>query len=625
MDWIYDIETYPNVFTVCFEPVDAPFKQTFEISDYRNDSKEIIQFINQLRANNDRMVGFNNIGFDYPVIHLLMTMGYSDAKTLYDKAMAIINVDYFNRWTHNVRPSDWFVPQIDLYKIHHFDNQARSTSLKVLEFNMRSPNLEDLPFEPGTVLNADEIEILKSYGRNDVGETKRFYFHSIESIKFREQLTQKYNRNFMNHNDTKIGKDYFIMKLEEAGIPCFTYNGSRWEPRQTERSIINLSDAILPWIEFKDAEFNRVLNWFKSQSIRQTKGTFKDISARVKNFEFVFGLGGIHGSVESEVAESNDKQVIIDIDVKSYYPNLAIANNFYPEHLGPEFCSIYKSLYEQRKSFAKKTAENAMLKLALNGVYGDSNSPYSPFYDPLFTMKITLNGQLLLCKLAEEIMTVYGLRLLQINTDGMTVIMNRDNKFILDMIMKEWEKLTGLELEEVIYNRIFIRDVNNYLAEYEDGSVKRKGAYGWETPLENINTLEREWHSNHSALVVPKVAQKVLLENVNIRETLEKWEDDYDFMKRIKVPKNSNLTIENEAWGETQFPLQNTTRYAVSKNGGKLYKWMPPLGNKTEWRKFSIESGWRVQVCNDLKDFNRDMIDYDYYVQEVEKLCLSLA
>ena len=41
-DYVYDIETYPNVFTLALEHTDAPLCWSFEISDHRNDSKEII-------------------------------------------------------------------------------------------------------------------------------------------------------------------------------------------------------------------------------------------------------------------------------------------------------------------------------------------------------------------------------------------------------------------------------------------------------------------------------------------------------------------------------------------------------------------------------------------------------
>ena len=277
-------------------------------------------------------------------------------------------------------------------------------------------------------------------------------------------------------------------------------------PRQTKRPVIHLKDAILPWVSFEQPEFNRVLNWLKAQSITETKGVFNDLVACIDGFTFVFGLGGIHGSVESQVVESDDDMVIVDLDVTSYYPNLAITNHFHPAHLGREFVTIYKHLFEQRKQYPKKSAESAMLKLALNGVYGDSNNQFSVFYDPLYTMTITLNGQLLLCLLAEGLMHIDGLKLIQVNTDGLTVRVPRQNKSLVDIARGAWQARTGLNLEEAIYQVMMIRDVNNYIAQYTDGSVKRKGAYEWKT----------QWHQNAGGLVIPKVAEKVLLENAQI-------------------------------------------------------------------------------------------------------------
>jgi hypothetical protein len=610
-DYVYDLETYPNVFTMAVEHAEAPLRWYFEISDWRNDSRGIIDFLQYLKETDARMVGFNNLGFDYPVLHTLIRMGHSDANTLYQKAMAIIgsqNDEDGDRWAHQVKPSDQFVTQLDLFKIHHFDNKARATSLKVLEFNMRSDNIEDLPFKVGTVLTRDQVEVLKRYNQHDVAQTKAFYHKSLDMIHFREELTRKYARDFMNHNDTKIGKDYFVMKLEEAGVACYDYGDKGRTPRQTRRPVIHLRDAILPWINFGTPEFNRIMGWLKEQSITETKGVFTDLTATVNGFTFVFGLGGIHGSIESEVIESDDEFVIVDLDVTSYYPNLAITNGFHPAHLGKEFVSIYKHLFEQRKQYPKKSAESAMLKLALNGVYGDSNNQFSVFYDPLFTMSITLNGQLLLCLLAEGLMHIPGLRLIQVNTDGLTVRVPRSHKIMVDLARAAWQERTGLNLEEAVYKRMSIRDVNNYLAEYEDGSVKRKGAYEWKVG----------WHQNAGGLVIPKVAEKVLVDGAPIRQTVEQWPDIMDFMFRTKVPRNSYLQ-----WGEDR--AQNTSRYYIAKGGKPLFKWMPPLKGKTEWRKIGVESGWGVQPCNDIRDAGKLPVDFDYYVREVEKLCLGLA
>ena len=116
-------------------------------------------------------------------------------------------------------------------------------------------------------------------------------------------------------------------------------------------------------------------------------------------------------------------------------------------------------------------------------------------------------------ELAEEIMRWTEAELIQVNTDGLTVRIPRDQLAELEKTRKHWETATGLQLEEAFYKRMFIRDVNNYIAQYEDGNVKRKGAYEY----------EMEWHQNAGALVVAKVAEKVLTDDAPIRETVEQW------------------------------------------------------------------------------------------------------
>lgn len=610
MIYVYDVETFPNAFTLCVIHAESRLRWSYEISGRRDDSKQIIEFMRYLAESGAQMVGFNNIGFDYPILHQLMRMGKSDANSLYQKAMAIINAGDDEKFQHMVFPNDRYVEQIDLYKIHHFDNKARATSLKSLEFNMKMDNICDLPFKPGTVLTHDQIDTLLDYNWNDVEATLKFYYETFNQIKFREELVLKYpGRDWINFNDTKIGKEYFQMELEKAGVQLYNYGSNGRTPKQSKRMVIDLNEAILPWITFKTPEFQQVLEWLKAQKIRETKGVFKDLSAVVKGFKFDFGTGGIHGSVDSRIIVPDDENYFItDLDVASYYPNLAIANQFYPEHLGQGFCMIYEHLYEIRKKYPKGSTENAMLKLALNGTYGDSNNQFSVFYDPLFTMKITLNGQLLLCLLAERLMELPTLEMCQINTDGLTIKYHHVVGDDVDRICREWQEQTKLELESKHYDSMYIRDCNNYLAVDIDYKVKRKGAYDYET----------QWHQNMSALVVPKVAEKVLTQGVGIRETIENWSEPYDFMLRTKVPRSGYLSLDNQQ-------IQNVSRYYVAKGGKKLWKWLAPLKGKTDWRKFAINAGWGVCVCNDITDYGSLPIDYEFYIQETEKLVLGLS
>ena len=520
--WTYDIETYPNCFTMAVERYDTGDQWVFEISFRRDDSQQLWAFLQALHnMQGAYLVGFNNIGFDYPVIHeFIIREGKCGYTVLYLKAQAII--DSNEQFAHTVWESDWYIPQLDLYKINHFDNQARRTSLKQVEFNMRVPDLMDLPFPPGTILTSEQIDVLIHYNLyGDVVNTREFLTECMPAIEFRHELSAKYNRNFRNDNDTKVGKQFFIKSLEEAGIPCYTKQpGQGKQPIQTPRPTIALSDVILPCVRFERPEFNHVVDWIKSQVITTTKRVFESIEVpcdmvpymnpdlirvyggglkkakltdEVRNrddfkelkfvsgwkdqsglncvidgFEFVFGTGGIHGSVESQTVYGDEHYVVESRDVKSYYPNLAIVNDLHPEHLGTEFGTIYQNVYEQRQSYDKSTPENALFKLALNGVYGDSNNQYSPFYDPQYTMAITINGQLLLSMLAEQLMKTPGLQMLILNTDGLEYRVHRKWSDHVENVCKWWEEYTGLILESDTYSKLYIRDVNNYIGVFEE-------------------------------------------------------------------------------------------------------------------------------------------------------------
>ena len=603
----WDIETYPNCFTLAAEHADYPLTWAFEISPWRDDSREIVEWCQWLASRNAQMVGFNNVGFDYPVLHTLLTMGKATAPILYEKAMSIIHAQDTNRFASIVYPSDRYVDQIDLFKIAHFDNKARSTSLKALEFVMKMDNIEDLPFPVGSTLNKAQIAELHRYNAHDVTATKMFYHKMIEQIEFRAALTAKHGRDFMNHSDVKIGKEIFQMELEKVGVQCYKYGPTGRLPMQTKRPMIRLSECIPRFIQFYNSEFERIHQYLKAQVITETKGVFNDLTARVGGLDFVFGTGGIHASVENQVFEADDEWMILDVDVTSLYPSIAIEQGYYPEHLGKEFVEVYRKLREQRVSYKKGTAENAMLKLALNGVYGASNDQFSVFFDPLFTMKVTISGQMMLCMLAEKLLTVPSLQIIQANTDGITVYVKRDQKSVINTWCHIWSVTTDLHLEEVEYTKMIIADVNSYIAVKTDGSTKRKGRYEYELEL----------HQDHSALVVPKVAEMHLVSGAPIRETVMNWPDKMDFMCRIKVPRSSHLK-----WGGRQ--VQNTTRYYVSTAGESLVKVMPPLAKKPDaWREFTVCKGWTVQVCNDIRDAY-EPVNFEYYIKEVEKLCLAM-
>ena len=647
-DIIYDIEVFPNIFTLTARHSVSGSKWVFEISTRRNDLGAMCLWLDILKQQQARMVGFNSIGYDYPVIHFILNnrvLGLTN-DDIYAKSMSIINTPWNARHSNTIYESEWHVAQLDLFKVHHFDNPSKSTGLKILEFNMRRDNVENMPFDVGIILTHEQMDILLAYNDEDVLATLDFYERSKPDVNLREGLTRSFGLNFMNMSTVKIGETLLVKEMEKHGVNCYTYEGSRKVKKQTIRESLALAEVIFPYIAFERPEFQRIHKWLSEQTIRETKGVFSDLKASIEGIDYKLGTGGLHASVSSRIVRSSETHQLVDVDVAGFYPDLAIKNGIYPEHLGPEFCGAMGSVVATRRTFPKKTPENEAYKLAGNGAYGGSNNKYSPFFDMKYTMATTINGQLLLCMLIEQMLKVPGLTMIQCNTDGITYLCPREYLEHTKSICRWWEGVTKLTLEEALYSRMFIRDVNNYIAEYEGGRLKRIGAYAYTTATEDPGTRELPHHKDWSSRISAMAAEAYLVHGTPVREFIENHEDVYDFLLRTKVPKASIL----EHGGKV---VPNIIRYYVSTNGDFLEKVSPPKGIAGHFKKgmkcsdelyaatdnsvwnegvhtknrsvhdtgrTGIHTGWTVKICNRMAGHNFSDINYQYYITEAEKL-----
>jgi len=471
--WVYDIETLKSCFTYSAINVDTLEKVKFVLhKDNKFFSYQFDCLIEHLKECKGQ-IGFNNLNFDYPIIHWILknhwgTYNYNSEQDridfihlIYQEAQRIIeeqNKPEFNSIVA-IPYKEVLIPQLDLFKIWHYNNKARSTGLKALEISMNYPNVMEMPIDhTRDDITLDEIPGILEYNMNDVLATFEFYKKSLAKINLRKSLNQEYNIPCMNWSDSKIGEQ-LILKLY-----CDKTERDVWEvkKKRTYRKSINFKECILDYIKFESKEFNELLDYFKKQTITETKGAIAK-SVVYEGFKYDYGTGGIHGCIESGVYESNDDYIIIDADVGSLYPNLAIQNNFFIEHLGHDFVEVYKSIIDLRMK-AKKAGNMVLsdgFKLAANSVYGKSNDINSFLYDPKFTMQITLNGQLLLTMLAETLVNAFGtkMQVLQINTDGITVKIPREFVSAYYALCRLWEYQTKLNLEYVEYSKMVIRDV----------------------------------------------------------------------------------------------------------------------------------------------------------------------
>lgn len=627
---IHDIEIYKNLFLMCTENVHTRERNIFEISPYKDDRVELIAYLQKLKDENIVLVGYNSHNYDGKILTKTlnnMNLKGRDLCALLKKhSDNLIRSAYYNNFANKLH--SYYT--LDLLKIWHFDNEAKMTSLKSLEFAMKMDNLQELPFEHDAILSEQDIEVVRKYCWNDIEATYQFFLESEDKIKFRKRMGDIYGLDLTNYNDVKIGEMILLKELEKT-IPDI-------KNMRTPRTVMRMKDIVLPIITFNSVEFNTLLTWWKDKVITQTKGQFseldldyvkpllpycdntlkkgklKKLNIVYKGVQFDFGTGGIHGVCGAGIWREDEEYELILVDVSSYYPNLARFFKFHPEHIPVEiFVAMIVTLYNQRMQ-GKSDGDNEIvsaIKLALNGaLYGKSNSKYSFMFDPMFMMKICVNGQLLLVSLAEKLMDS-GMELIQINTDGILVRVKKSDRHILDKHCNDWMNLTNLSLDYDHFSLVVQKDVNNYLAVYTNGKVKEKGAAFSTNP---------EWHKNHSSLVVQKAIKAYFVHGEDPLKFIQKA-NIYDFFLRGKVQKNHKLLMR----GEEDVETQKIVRYIVSNEGVSLIKVMPPLQkNPGEWREEELEAGWKCTVCNDLRGVDleelRENVNYEYYLQRIYKV-----
>lgn len=623
---IYDIETLKELFLVNIYNPEDDKSYEFMVSKYYDNLSKLIEFIDLHKQY--YWVGYNNLRFDAQVMTYIYRQSESWQERTSMEVCAMIsqkaqdtisdaNFDKFPEY----RDFELFAPQLDLFKIHHYDNKNRRVSLKRLEFEMDLENIEEMPIHHSqTDLTKDDTNIIREYCANDVHATYQFYLMTIgqtdhplykgdNRIELRQDIEAEFGIPCLNYSDSKIG-DEMIKKYycEEKGI--------KYEdlPRQGFfRKEIKVKNCIADYVEFKDPQLKAFLKKIKAMTLG-LKDDFKE-SIEYYGNTYTFAKGGLHTENKPEIFEAKDEYEIIDWDVSSYYPAIIINNGRYPAHLGREFLSGYKKMFEKRlelKPLAKKDKRIkgivGALKLAVNSVYGKSSDMQNWIYDRQLTMFTTITGELSLLMLIEAYET-NGIHVISANTDGVTIKIKKDLIDKMHEINDWWSKLTQYELERTDYSKIIFSTVNDYLAIKTDGEIKKKGDF----------LTDFELHKNKSARVVPIALENYFVHDIPVDTTIRNHINIFDFAIRQKATRDFHYEGMRDGKKKVYDKL---IRYYVSVDGEKILKVKNESSTSKAASVSQIEAGeWLCHVCNHLtKDHSLDNIQYRYYIERADKI-----
>lgn len=334
--------------------------------------------------------------------------------------------------------------------------------------------------------------------------------------------------------------------------------------------------------------------------------------------EHKIGLGGIHAAKKNYFEESDDKRIIVDFDVTSYYPSLLIEYNYLSRNVADKqiYIDYYHARVEAKAKGDKKKAGG--LKLVLNTTYGASLQKFNDLYDPLMGVSTCLTGQLLLTQLLVTLdQKLNSFVHIQSNTDGIMFSIDRDELDYARELINQWSERTRLGMGEIQIKRVIQKDVNNYIIENFDGEIEVRGAY--------VSDHPKGTFKHNSFGVVATAIVKYFTENIPIEETILGCNDPFKFQLIAKTGSTYQRTVQYVNGEEVDVQKVNRVyavadeKYGVIKKVKKQYLTLDEDGERRYYinlkGKRTYKKNWETDEGGDFfikKDTTQNCPNHAY-------------
>lgn len=471
------------------------------------------------------------------------------------------------------------------YKIpfNNFDITTGFHSLKQLEGFMGSRIKEsDVSFTIDRKLNTDEIKEVVEYCKHDVMQTIEVFENRKEEFDSQLSLIEAFDLGMSQFTKTKAQLSAFILDAEK-------------HPNRDDEFELSFPDTL------KISEkYQYIVDWYKNPENMDYKEKLKVDVAEVPH---IFAWGGIHGAIP----KYKDEGIILCCDVASLYPSIMIEYGYISRNVKNPL--KYTEIRDTRlKLKAEKNPMQLPYKIVLNSTYGAMKDQYNPLFDPLMANNVCIAGQLLLLDLIEKL-EPYG-KLIQSNTDGIFMKVEKmEDVEVIKEVAKEWEKRTRLDLEWEIFDKIYQKDVNNYIIIDENGKYKSKGAY-----VKKLNNLD------YDLPIVNKALINYFTKGIEIEDTINSCNELREFQKIVKVSSKYLYALH----GEKKI-TEKVLRVFASKNENDKGVFKVKLKTKDGVEQEVPEKiGNTPDVCFIDNDNVKEKVvpkhlDKDYYIEVARK------
>lgn len=507
---VFDVESYVNYFLCSFRCVETRkivyFEETADIELDRAKLRWILQ--------NFCVIGFNSMKYDMLILTLAL-LGRSRwelKEATNDIILGSLPVRAFEqKYACKVLRCN----HIDLIEV-----APLKASLKAYAARLHTQRLQELPFPHDAQLTQKEATVVRFYNFNDLDNTIDLLLALMPQLELRAQLSREYKQDLHSRSDAQIAEHVITSELSKL-------NGYRAKKPDIPAGT-KYKYKLPPFISYQSDALKNMLSIVTDTHFQLSPegyvlmpDSLSNLKLQINKGIYKLGMGGLHSTETCVAHKSDDKTLLIDKDVASYYPAIILNSELYPKHLGRSFLQVYRSIVNRRleaKHSGNKIVADS-LKITINGSFGKLGNCYSALYSPDLLIQVTITGQLALLMLIEMIEGI-GIQVISANTDGIVIKCPKDRNNELQIRVIHWEKLTGFTTEETRYKAVYSRDVNNYIAIKEDDTAKVKGTYS-----EKGSALNSVLSKNPENLICNDAVIANLIKNTSIEETIRSCKD----------------------------------------------------------------------------------------------------
>lgn len=429
---------------------------------------------------NDIWIGYNSRQYDQYILKAILC-GFNP-KEINDYMIA------------KGRPGWQFSSLLREIPLNNYDVMTSFHSLKQLEGFLGNDIRESsVPFDIDRKLTPEELAETIKYCRHDVEQTMAVFAERKEEFESHLSLIQTFKLPLSHISKTKVQLASIILDAHK-------------------RDHDDEFDITFP-NTLKITKYTQVPEWYENN-----RDYTKSLELTVAGVPHVFGWGGLHGGLE----KYSTSGVLLNVDVASYYPALIIEYGYGSRNMAdPE---KYRQIRDMRLKYkAEKNKLHKPLKIVLNSCYGATKDKNNNLYDPRQGNNICVGGQLLLLDLIERLEGYC--ELVQSNTDGLILkLESEDDIDKIKSICREWETRTRMVLEFEQFEKIYQKDVNNYLIVRSNGTYKSKGAY-----VKELEPLD------YDLPIINTAIKDYMTKNIPVEQTILRCNRLKEFQKICKV------------------------------------------------------------------------------------------